>query len=217
MYCTFYRTEEIKTKAWENIIGKLHFDLMMLDKEEMDEERVCRYVYMLLQNAQPLENNPKMSFVGMWNPCEMPSDCRVEYVYKPTYIATAFMMKAAVIYPGFMSKEKFCSIDLYDKEFSQEEFLNGLKACMLGCTGRGFAGHGYDDLQGMIECMQLFAENRVGEFVELYPDVCPEFTDLFNKCITEVERRVKTNTVKNAWGADYTVAAVKLLKTLAKG
>ena len=35
MYCTFYRPTKIDTKEFENIVGKLHYDLFLLETRSM--------------------------------------------------------------------------------------------------------------------------------------------------------------------------------------
>ena len=175
MYCTFYRPTKIDTKEFENIVGKLHYDLFLLENEKHDEWTVYGYFYNLSRLAEALPKNPAMKFIGLADPASMPSDARVDYFYRPTYIATAFMMKAVLLYPSLMNEATFLDSDL---DFTVETVKETLSACMLACTGRGFDGAG---VLRMVDCMRIFQEAGADEFIEKYPDLCPEFVDLYNE------------------------------------
>ena len=49
---------------------------------------------------------------------------------------------------------------------------------MLACTGRCFDGAGIMKLK---DCVKLFHDAGADEFLEKYPDLCPEFTDLYRE------------------------------------
>lgn len=175
MYCTFYRPTKIDTKDFENIVGKLHYDLFLLENEKHDEWTVYGYFYNLSRLAEALPKNPTMKFIGLADPESMPSDARVDFFYRPTYIATAFMMKAVLLYPSLMNEATFLDSEL---DFTVETVKETLAACMLGCTGRGFDGAG---VLCLADCLRIFQEAGADEFLEKYPHMCPEFTELFNE------------------------------------
>ena len=175
MNCTFYRPQKINTIEFENIVGKLRYDLHLLETEETDEWNIYSYFYSLSRLAKPLAKNPKMSFFGLDEPENMPSDSRVAYYYMPTYIATAFMMKGVLKYPSLMNEEDFLDSDL---DFTVDTVKNTLSACLLGCTGRNFDGAGIFLLK---DCIKLFEDAGASEFIEKHPDLCPEFTELYKE------------------------------------
>lgn len=175
MYCTFYRPNSINTKEFENIVGKMAYDLHCLETEQTDEWSVYTYVYALSKHAQQLPTNPNMRFLGLAAPETMPADARVDYFYRPTYIATAFMMKAVLLYPSLMDEETFLDSEL---DFSPKHVKETLTACMLACTGRNFDGAG---VLKMKDCIRIFEEASADELLERYPDLCPEFTELYKK------------------------------------
>ena len=175
MNCTFYRPQNVNTREFENIVGKLQHDLHLLETERCDEWNVYTYVYSISRLAKPLEKNPKMSFLGLAEPNTMPSDARVDFFYRPTYIATAFLMRAVLLYPSLLNDEDFLDSDL---DFSPSVVKNTLSALMLGCTGRGFEGAGVLRLS---DCLKIFEDAGVVEFIEKYPDLCPEFNELYRE------------------------------------
>lgn len=173
MNCTFYRPKNLNTNEFENIVGKLRYDLHLLETEKNDEWNVYCYFYSLSKLVEPLAKNPKMLFLGFDNPEEMPSDARVEYFYKPTYIATAFMIKAVLVYPSLMNEVTFLDSDL---DFTVDTVRKTLAGCMLACTGRRFDGAGVFKLT---DCIKIFDDAGTSEFLTKYPDICPEFKKLF--------------------------------------
>ena len=173
MNCTFYRPQTVNTNEFENIVGKLRYDLHLLKTEKCDEWSVYTYVYSLSRLAKPLANNPKMSFLGLDEPEKMPSDARVDFFYRPTYIATAFMMKAVLLYPSLMNEATFLDSDL---DFTVDTVRNTLTSFMLACTGREFDGAGVFRLA---DCIALFEEAGASEFLNKYSDICPDFAKLF--------------------------------------
>jgi len=175
MYCTFYRPTEINTIEFENIIGKLAYDLHRLETEQNDEWSIYHFFYMLSRHAEPLAKNPAMRFLGMAAPETMPSDARVDYFYRPTYIATAYMIKAVLLYPSLMNEATFLDSEL---EFTVDTVKQTLAACLLGCTAREFDGAG---VLPMKECIRIFDEAGADEFIEKYPEMCPEFAKLYKE------------------------------------
>lgn len=175
MNCTFYRPSTVNVREFENIVGKLAHDLHLLETEKHDEWSVYSYVYALSCYAEPLKKNTNMRFLGLATPESMPSDARVDYFYRPTYLATAFMMKAVLLYPSLMDKATFLDSDL---DFTADTVKETLAACMLGCTGRGFDGAGVLLLK---DCLSIFENAGVAEFLGEHPEICPEFTKLYRQ------------------------------------
>ena len=72
MQCTYYRPEDININEFRNIIGKMQYDLLRLDKST-DPLSVYYYVRSLCHEAQPIAANPKMACWGLTDPNRM--DC----------------------------------------------------------------------------------------------------------------------------------------------
>lgn len=173
MKFTFYRPKTVNTKEYENIVGKLSYDLHQLENEKTDEWDVYSYIYAISKSVKPLEHNPQMAFLGLDDPDKMPSDARVDFFYKPTYIATAIMMKAVLLYPSLLNESLFLDSDL---DFNVETVRNTLSSIMLASTARNFEGAG---VLKLADCIQLFVNAGAEEFLAKYPDLCPEFNALF--------------------------------------
>ena len=135
-----------------------------------------------------------MSIFGLAAPNTMPSDSRVLYFYRPTYLAAAFMMKAVLLNPDLLDEACFPGTDLID---SPKMVRDTLASCLLGCTGRGFDGAGHLPVR---DCVRLFEDAGASEFIEKYPELCPEFASLYRekrhlwKAVPSIRRKHGTTT-----------------------
>ena len=202
MKCTFYYPKTINTKEWDAIRGKLKSDLEELETGKAPEREVALYLETLLSQADTLEKNPAMRFFGFDKPEHMPSDARVEYFYWPTYIAAALGMKACLLYPGILGK-----VRTQDGQNAEEI----LRAILLACTGRGFRGHGFDDVKGLVEVTEFFVDHGAREFIEQCEIPCPEFTECFTQALLFLLAGVSRGSVAGDWGDDYTERAYDIL------
>ncbi len=117
----------------------------------------------------------------------IPSDARVDFCYMPTYICCAILMKAFMTdCSAFSSREK-------------SALQNGLK---ISCS-RNLTGHGYDGLSGQIDAINIFMKGGIREFMDLYPDFCPEFSEMINRIISNFLKRESKNDLLGAWGESY--------------
>ena len=176
--CTFYRPEQVNIAEFHNIVEKLESDLHFVCEDNVSEDALLSYAEALIALANPLKKIPEMYFLGLDEPENMPSDTRVDFFYMPTYIGTAIIMKAVMKH-----------LDLLKES---ESIIHGL---LLGCTGRGFKGHGFDDFRGLIETLKVFAEADCEGFISRYPEVCSEFTDLYREAMEHLRMRYNEGTV----------------------
>lgn len=205
--CTFYRPEKVNINEFREIITKLESDLDTLCSENIDASDIYEYVYRLAGFARPLKSDPKMCFFGLDEPENMPGDARVAFFYRPTYLGAAIIIRSVLLHPELLdTAHKYGSV--------VKKTLPGI---LLACTGRGFSGHGYDGLKGLIETLTVFTKAGTAQFVVRYPDICNEFSDLYISSMNMIEERVRTDTVKNEWGDDYTEEAQMLLKDYHRG
>ena len=100
------------------------------------------------------------AYVDDWS---IDADARVEFCYKPTYLCTAILMKAAVVH------------------LLSEEGKECLKKGMLKSMGREFLGHGYEAEEGLEETMHIFFLGHADKFIEDFPDFCPEFNAMYEE------------------------------------
>ena len=88
---------------------------------------------------------------------------------------------------------------------------DGLEAC----TGRRFKGHGYDETEGFLKAMKIFAECDVGLFVETFPNFNKNFTQLFREAEIYLKNEICSGRVKNMWtNSNYVDVATPIYKKL---
>ena len=197
--CTFYRPAQVNIREFQNIVDKLEQDFHTICAGEADQESTCKYARALLKLAKPLTNRPEMYFLGLDEPENMPSDARVDFFYRPTYLATAVVIKA------YMTASELLN------EGSDHLIFRGM---LLGSTGRGFKGHGYDDLKGLLDTLDLFTEAGAAEFVRYHPYYCIEFKKLFRESVSMIEKRLAKGALCNEWGEDFTEEAQRVISRL---
>lgn len=197
---TFYKTEKPELGLWTEMVKKLEKDMEELVSTQVPEEEVKEYVATLMNQYTRPEYRPDHLFLLCDDPNTMPSDARVDFVYRPTYIAASIMMAAAMRYPSVWKLEHF-EEDLYD-------LLNG-------SMGRGFMGSGYDANIGLLDTLELFAKGRVADFLHRYPEINPKFTKAFNEAVTFLETDVCTGKMKDSWsGKTFIQRGEKILEEI---
>ena len=202
MKCTFYRPETVNFAEWKEIREKLLRDLNELETGKVKKQEAVLYLQTLLPQAEILERNPRMRFFGMDLPQKMPSDIRVDYYFWPTYIAAMIAMKICLLWPGILDR-----VNIPGGESARDI----LRAVLLGCTGRGFRGHGYDDVRGLVEVTEFFVDHGTIDFLEISGTLCMEFTECLNQALLFLLAGVMQGSVAGAWGDNYTERAYSIL------
>lgn len=197
---TFYRPAKPDTKLFDEIIRLMREDLSELVSGKVGKEEIVSYAAKLIEDGKPLPKNTDLIFWGFAEPETMPSDSRVVYFFTPSYLAVSMLAYIKVHGP----KE---AIEL---EGFDETLMKGL----MGATARSFSGAGHDGLIGMIRCFDLFAEAKIHEFVDEYPEICPTFTSLFLKTKSHLEQKLQNNKVIGDYGEDFNKEADAVLKKM---
>ena len=118
----------------------------------------------------------------------MPSDARVDFLYRPTYVCCQIMMRALL--GGKLSDEQ-----------SQRVKISLSRGLAFSC-GRGLNGHGIEDLERQCEDVADFGHAGITEIVERYPLLCPEFFSLINKIGDEYVERIANGHVIYYFGSN---------------
>ena len=118
---------------------------------------------------------------------DIPADARVDFCYTPTYICTAALMKAYLLdADAFSLKEK-------------SALREGLK---MSCA-RKLRGHGYEAFKGQIEALNIFMKAGLREFMDLHWEMCPEFSEMCEKIISDFRERESEEKFNGSWGESY--------------
>ena len=118
---------------------------------------------------------------------DIPTDARVDFCYIPTYICSATLMKAYLTdSSSFTPKER-----------------SALSAGLKASCARNLRGHGYEAFKGQIDALNIFIKAGLREFIDLYPDLCPEFTGLIEKIISTFRKRESEADFLGPWRESY--------------
>ena len=197
MKCAFHRPEEINVEEFNNIVNGLKKDLAAMESGSVTKEETIQYLRELLPQARFLDHTPDMCFFGLDEPQHMPSDARVEYFYKPTYLAAAMLMHACVTYPGILE-------ELLTDAMPPEELQKVVCGIFLGCTDRNLEGHGFDGLKGKLEALELFLEAGFNQYNMSYCHICPRFHKLMESSLMGLSYEYESGPVLGDWGEDCT-------------
>lgn len=187
----FTTTTTVDTIVWDESNRKLAQDLQDLTINTVPEEELNAYLKDMIHALKPVNNEQcsGMLFLMYDKPSLMPADARVEYVYRPTYIAATIMMTA---------------MNRYESVAQNDEFRKVLSAVLEATMGRNFRGAGYDEYEGFMNTLDIFAMGDTLEFIENYPEVNERFTSEFKKALEFLEDKICSGIIKNAWsGEDY--------------
>ena len=199
MKCTFYRPETINIPEFNRVMNDMKQVLNTLKTGTVSKEEISQYLRELLPQAEPFEAKPEMYFFGFADPRSMPSDSRVEYFYKPTYLAAAILIQASTLYPEILTDGSLQGMEPY------------MKGCLTGCTGRDFAGSGYESFRGLLETLNLFYDAGLGKFLKEHKNLCPVFTQKVIEIIQDLQLAYMAGPVIQDWETDFTFPVEELL------
>lgn len=121
-------------------------------------------------------------------------DCRVEYVYRPSYACCQLLM--AALLAGNAAP------DLH----------HALAAGLSFCTGRKLMGHGFDDLRGQLEDMADFARAGLPRYLASDLGVNPVFKAMIDEILDSYEQRLAHCDTFGPWGEDHTLSIMDVLE-----
>ena len=124
----------------------------------------------------------------------IPSDARVDFCHKPTYICSYILMKA------------YLTGDSELKQKIESPLIQGLECC----TMRHLRGHGLYGLEGQMEALNIFMKGGLREFIDLHPDLNSKFTEMILNIMVEFDAREEQEAFKGTWGEDYKENILKI-------
>ena len=117
----------------------------------------------------------------------MPSEARIDFRHIPTYLCSAILMKALMMNPeSFTLREK-------------SQLSKGLKA---SCA-RNLRGHGYEAFKEQIRALNMFIEGGLREFMDIHPELCPEFSEMIDGIISYFRKREENGDFSGSWNESY--------------
>ena len=129
-----------------------------------------------------------------------PSDFRVDYIYIPTYYATAALM-AYMNAEGPLDENE---IALFDK---------GLKVSL----GRKLSGSGYSATRYRIDALGVYKKAGLYEWMNRYGSLFPEFSGMISNVIDGFRRGLMTGRTYSDWNENFEEDFVREVKDYEEG
>lgn len=205
----FITTNAVDTDAWNACTEKLEKDLHELVGGKISEEEAATYLLDMIRELRPVqrmelhaadksEDGNGMLFLMYDDPASMPADARVEYVYKPTYIAATILMTA---------------LNRYSSIASDAMIQNVTRDVLNAALGRNFVGAGYDEYVGLIDTLRIFMQGDTAAFLKKYRNVNEVFACRLEETFSFLETEICTGKIKDAWsGKDYSEKGKEVLE-----
>ena len=181
-----FEKKEHDLKHWMKQTERLWNDLSEIAQGNISVNEAVAYAKDAMGSIEEYVNPRKevMLFLMYAKPNTMPADARVRYVYKPTYIITSTLMTLAYRY------EEVRKIAGFD---------DTLRSLMTSCIGRNFMGSGYDQYDGFLEAMRIFATGDAVLFVQKYPEFNETFTDQLDEALLFLEMDLCTGEARDGF------------------
>lgn len=193
---TFYRPSQVNISEMMDIVKKLNCDLDELVTSSVSREDCIAYATSVVESGQALSHDSSMVFWGLQPPESMPSDARVDFFYMPTYYTVA-------IVTAMLAQE---SINLEEIPQLEDTLCRGMKAC----TGRKMLGHGYEDVDGLVDAMEIFAKGKAFLFCKHDPYFCDAFTACLKEAHAFVRQQIQNETAEAQYGRRLSARMEKL-------
>lgn len=195
----FITTTTVDTSAWNKSNKKLEQDLQEITTKAVSEKEIVAYLNDMVRALRTVKNDKccNMLFLMYDEPSSMPGDARVEYVYKPTYIASAIMMTA---------------MNRFDLVAKDSTFQKTVTMLLEASLGREFRGAGYDEYVGYLDALQIFATGDTLAFIEKYPTINERFVRELQKAICFLEDEICSGKIRDMWsGEPYSTRGKEVL------
>lgn len=204
MKFNFVANTKVDISRWNKCTNKLEQDLKALASSHIPEDVVTKYLEDMSQALSRVDNEQceGMLFLMYAPPSSMPADARVDFVYKPTYIAATIFMTA---------------INRYKNIAANEAIRKTAGEVLEASLGRNFLGAGYNEIDGLLDTLKIFAMGDTAEFVKNHTEINNFFAIRFEETIAFLETEICSGKIKDVWsGEDYSAQGRHVLTMLEK-
>ncbi len=136
-------------------------------------------------------------FLGFVDPRRVSSEIRVDLYYVPTYLCAAILMKCWLDYPVAASRIS--------------GFTEVFRKALSASTKRSFKGHGFDDIYGVLNALEIFHKGGAARFISSDTVICPEFNETVTKWLASFKKALETGNTLAGWDQDYSEKYRKIL------
>ena len=181
---------------WTDVNAQLIDDLREIGAGNVPENELAVYIGSLCEQLTDrrtdtggTENGGKSFqaerglFLQFADPESLTPDDKVDYIYKPTYIAAAILMTAYYRFSAFRTPE----------------YAGILNRVLSAAVEREFTGAGSLRIPGLLDTLEIFSEGDTFRFIRKYAGVNPGFTRKLSDAVTYLCDRICTGEIRNPW------------------
>lgn len=165
-----------------------------------DQNSFAAFTKYLIENQRVQDKAANLNADGSWaipEDVDMESDMRIDFVYFPSYIATAFLC---------LVKQKLPSIADGFPNFDEV-----LKKGLDFCARRNLQGHGYGAAQESLVAIEYLSLGEVFSFTQESPNISIKFNRATDKARDAIKSKLKDNRGWSSIDEDRAVLSLKLL------
>jgi gamma-glutamylcyclotransferase (GGCT)/AIG2-like uncharacterized protein YtfP len=197
---TFYRPSEVNHEECARITENMRETLIAVVNGTIHPEEALEQARWLVNQAGV--TNPDLAFWGYFEPDDMPHDAMLDYIYTPTYLAVSILANVFMRLPS--------------RAIKIDGFIGILTKGLNAATGRDFEGSGYESVSGLLDTLEIFADGRMVDFIDAYPDFSPSFTRLLKESEAFISEKIREGKLSGIWGEDYLKSAWAVMDKIRK-
>jgi len=171
------------------------------NNEDISLEDIKLYIQSLVEGQR---GSLSRTIAGSWSVAPddngMDSDARVDFIFTPTYIATATICRFLLDYPNHVDH--------------LNQVLSTLRLGMEFCSKRNLRGHGYEMDERLIDAFYTLSLGRVPEYLNRNPKFCPSLKMTIDNAANYMAKKIENNTAIGVWGEDYSQGFQGALETM---
>ena len=181
---------------WTDVNAQLLDDLRQIAAGKVNENELAVYLRALCEHLTERETNTvgpdegegscnaeRGLFLQFADPDFLTPDDRVDFIYRPTYIAASVMMTAFYRF----------------RSFRTPEFTGILRGVLNAAMERDFTGAGYLRIPGLLDALEIFAEGDSYRFIREYGEAYREFARKLSEAVAFLNDRICTGEIRNPW------------------
>jgi hypothetical protein len=207
MMTSFEYLDRVDTRAMSELIESMMDVLESLDEglipndSDYTLEHLQSYLTSLVRGQRKrLGRTRSGSWAVVPDDAGMDADARVDFIFRPTYIATATLSRALCEFPLLA--------------LSILNYRRALQTGMRFCSHRSLQGHGYEADSGAIDALRILSLGKIPWLLHRHPDACPELKAAIDDVANGMAQRLLDGNAVGMWGEDYSEGFRSAVETL---
>lgn len=203
----FVHLDQVDIRAMDALIDSMMELLEALDEglipgdAEYTLEDLAVYVGSLVRGQRDSLGRTKPGSWGVApDDAGMDSDARVDFIFRPTYIAVATLSRVLCEFPLTAMRVP--------------GYADALLSGMVFCSHRGLQGHGYEADVGAIDALRTLSLGKVPWLLTRHPEACPPLKSAIDDVADDMARRLVAGSAVGMWGEDYSEGFRSAVETL---